>query len=135
MYIMVASMCNSTANDHTITDMRLLYKIVIPKISAHWDVVLANLEYDLAFKQELDRKYRGNPRECCTALLEDWISSNRGISPKTFSKLLEVLCSINDIAPFVRNIMDELRKEGIAIGNYINMMIINVFTVYLIFVR
>ena len=101
---------------HPITDMRLLYKIVIPKISAHWDVVLANLEYDLAFKQELDRKYRGNPRECCIALLEDWISSNRGISPKTFTKLLEVLCTINDIAPFIRDIIDGLKKEGIAIS-------------------
>ena len=100
----------------SITNMRLLYKIVIPKISAHWDVVLANLEYDLAFKQELDRKCRGNPRERCTALLEDWISSNRGISPKTFTKLLEVLCTINDIAPFMRDIIDGLKKEGIAIG-------------------
>ena len=103
--------------------MRLLYKIVIPKISAHWDVVLANLEYDLAFKQELDRKYRGNPRECCTALLEDWISSNRGISPKTFTKLLEVLCTINDIAPFMRDIVDSLKREGIAIGKNTNNVI------------
>ena len=51
-------LCDLIANEHPTTDMRLLYKIVIPKISAHWDVVLANLEYDLAFKQELDRKYR-----------------------------------------------------------------------------
>ena len=102
--------------------MKLLYKLVIPKISAHWDVVLANLEYDLAFKQELDRQYRGNPRECCTALLEDWISSDRGTSPKTFIKLLEVLCTINDIAPFMRDIIDGLKKEGIRIGNYINMI-------------
>ena len=102
--------------------MRLLYKLVIPKISAHWDVVLANLQYELAFKQELDRKYRGNPRECCTALLEDWISSNRGVIPKTFTKLLEVLCSINEIAPFIREMIDGLKKEGITIGNYINMI-------------
>ena len=114
--------CDPIVDDHPITDMRLLYKIVIPKISAHWDVVLANLEYDLAFKQELDRKYRGNPRECCTALLEDWISSNRGISPKTFTKLLEVLCTINDIAPFMRDIIDGLKREGIAIGNYTNVI-------------
>ena len=111
--------------------MRLLYKIVIPKISAHWDVVLANLEYDLAFKQELDRKYRGNPRECCTALLEDWISSDRGISPKTFTKLLEVLCAINEIASFMRDIMDDLKKEGIPIGNYTNITaIFNVYNYY-----
>ena len=109
-------------DDHPITSMRILHKIIIPKISAHWDVVLANLEYDLAFKQELDRKYRGNPRECCTALLEDWISSNRGISPKTFTKLLEVLCTINDIAPFMRDIIDGLKKEGIAIGNHTIML-------------
>jgi len=97
--------------------MKLLYELVIPKISAHWDVVLANLEYDLAFKQELDRKYRGDPRQCCTDLLEDWITSDRGISPKTYTKLLEVLCSINDIAPFMGDIMDGLRKKGITIGN------------------
>ena len=106
--------------------MKLLYKLVIPKISAHWDVVLANLEYDLAFKLELDRKYRGNPRECCTALLEDWISSDRGISPKTFTKLLAVLCTINDIAPFMRDIIDGLKKEGITIGNYINMITVTI---------
>ena len=109
-------MHNSIANDQLITDMKLLYKLVIPKISAYWDVVLANLEYDLAFKQELDRKYRGNPRECCTALLEDWISSDRGISPKTFTKLLEVLCTIYDIAPCMRDVIDGLRKEGIDVG-------------------
>ena len=102
--------------------MKLLYKLVVPKISAYWDVVLANLEYDLSFKQELDRKYRGNPRECCIALLEDWISSNRGVSPKTFTKLLEILCTINEIAPFMRDIIDGFKKEGITIGNYINMI-------------
>ena len=99
-----------------ISNMRLLYKLIIPKISAHWDVVLANLEYDLAFKQELDRKYRGDPRLCCAALLEDWISSDKGVSPKTFTKLLEVLCTVDDIAPFMRDIIDGLKKEGIAIG-------------------
>ena len=117
------------ANEHPITDMRLLYKIVIPKISAHWDVVLASLEYDLAFKQELDRKYRGNSRECCTALLEDWISSNRGISPKTFTKLLEVLCKINDVAPFMMDIINGLKTEGIAISKY-TIMIAIIITVY-----
>ena len=128
-------MYDPTVDDHPITDMRLLYKIVIPKISAHWDVVLANLEYDLAFKQELDRRYRGNPRECCTALLEDWISSNRGISPKTFTKLLEVLCTINDIAPFMRDIIDGLKKERIAIGNDSKNVIASmVITMYLIVV-
>ena len=108
---------NSIVNGQPITGMKLLHKLVIPKISAHWDVVLANLEYDLAFKQELDKKYRGDPRQCCTALLEDWITSNRGISPKTYTKLLEVFCSISDIAPFTGDIMDGLKKEGITIGN------------------
>ena len=106
-----------TGNEQPISDMKLMYKLVIPKISAHWDVVLANLEYELAFKQELDRKHKGNPRECCTALLEDWISSNRGVIPKTFTKLLEVLCTVNEIAPFMRDMIEALKKEGIAIGN------------------
>ena len=99
--------------------MRPLYKLVIPKVSAHWDVVLTNLQYDLAFKQELDRRFNGNPRQCCVALLEDWISSNRGVSPKTFTKLLEVLCTINDIAPFMTDMIDGFKKEGITIGMYI----------------
>lgn len=96
--------------------MRLLYKLVIPKISAHWDVVLANLKYGLEFKQELDRRFNGNPQQCCTALLENWISSNRGVSPKTYTKLLEALCAINDIAPFVRDIIYGLKEEGIIIS-------------------
>ena len=118
-----------TANEQPINDMRLLYKLIIPKISAHWDVVLANLQYELAFKQELDRKYRGNPRECCTALLEDWISSNRGVIPKTFTKLLEVLCTINEIAPFMRDMIEALKKEGIVIGNYIHRFLFTIIYV------
>ena len=109
--------------DVPITNMKLLYKFVIPKVSAHWEVILAYLQYDLSFKQELDKKHKRDPRSCCTNLLEDWISSDAGIGPKTYTTLLEVLYSIPEVANFAQDIKNQLIENGVTIGMYVCMCV------------
>ena len=97
----------------SISDMKLINDIIAPKVSAYWHVVLVHLEYDVAFKKELEKKHKGDPRQCCTALFEDWITSSRGVGPKTYNKLLEVFSQIPDIASSTAEIKSCLEKERI----------------------
>jgi len=88
--------------------MKLINDIIVPKVSAYWHVVLVYLEYDVTFKKELEKNHKGNPRQCCTALFEDWLTSSRGVGPKTYNNLLEVLSQIPDIASSVSEIKEYL---------------------------
>ena len=98
----------------SISDMKLINDIIVSKVSAYWHVVLIHLEYDVAFKKELEKKHKGDPQQCCTALFEDWITSSRGVGPKTYNKLLEVFSQTPDIASFTAEIKSCLEKEGIS---------------------
>ena len=60
--------------------------------------------------------FRGDPKQCCTALIEDWISSNNGVKPKTWDKLIEVLSEINELTSATRDIKDQLQLEGIELN-------------------
>ena len=93
-----------------------MYKIVIPKVSAHWKKVLANLEFSLHVKDEIEKKHKGNPNECCEDLFERWISSNQGIGPKTYAKLLDVLKEIKEIAGDVDEMRSCLKQEEVIQG-------------------
>ena len=114
-----------------ITNMKLLHKLVIPKISAHWEIILAYLQYDISFKQELDKKHSRDPRSCCTNLLEDWVSSDRGIGPRTYTTLLEVLYSIPEVADFAQDIKNGLLANGVTIGMYLlHSFVIDIIYIY-----
>ena len=102
------------AEELSIVDMKLINDIIAPKVSAYWHVILVHLEYDVAFKKELEKKHKSDPRQCCTALFEDWITSSRGVGPKTYNKLLEVFSQIPDIASSTAEIKRCLEKEGIS---------------------
>ena len=91
--------------------MKLINDIIVPKVSAYWHVVLVYLEYDVAFKKELEKKHKGDPRQCCTTLFEDWITSSRGVFPKTYRKLLDVLNQIPELVNAAAEIRRLLGKE------------------------
>ena len=102
------------AEELSISDMKLINDIILPKVSPYWHVVLVYLGYDVAFKKELEEKHKGDPRQCCTALFEDWITSSRGVGPKVYNKLLEVFSQIPDIASSTAEIKSSLEKERIS---------------------
>ena len=86
--------------------------IVVPRVSAYWDTIAAYLEYPIPKTKEIDRHCRGDPRECCKMLLEDWFGSDIGVTPKTWQRLVQVLSEISDIAASTVQIKKLLLEEG-----------------------
>ena len=60
------------------------------------------------------------PRQCCTALLEDWVTTDNGVKPKTWKKLIEVLSEVEDVKPVINEIKEGLMSEGVVLyGGYV----------------
>ena len=97
--------------------MKVLHKVVIPRIAAVWSRVADALDYELEYKQVIKKQGHDDPMECCVALLEDWLTSDRGISTKTWSGLIGALKEIRSLSATTEKIIDELTKEGILQGN------------------
>ena len=102
-------------------DMKMIKKIFVPRISTYWEILQAYLMSDITADDESDKTYTGDPKQCCTALLEDWICSSKGDIPKTYAKLLEILNDIPELTGFTKIIQQSLEKEGILIGTYVCM--------------
>ena len=99
--------------------MRLLHEIVVPRIAAKWDVVAINLEYEVEYKQLIKEKCFHDPEKCCIELLEDWLSSDRGVTPKSWSKLIEVLGEIKYLKGTTEKIVGDLAEAGVVMESSI----------------
>ena len=95
--------------------MKLLHEIVIPKIASKWDMVADYLEYEIEFKELINVQCKENPLRCCVYLLEDWLTNDRGVSPKTWSSLIGALQQIRGLTAMTENIVLELKQQGIDI--------------------
>jgi len=56
-----------------------------------------------------------DPKACCTALIEDWVTTSNGVKPKTWDKLVEVLSEINELNAATQDVKHSLQMEGIAL--------------------
>ena len=97
-----------------------MHKYVIPRISAYWETVAAFLEFSIADKRLINKTHRGLPRECCTALLDEWIESDKGVTPKTWEKFIEVLSEISSLAMATKEIKQCLHQEGVLGGEFMH---------------
>ena len=69
--------------------------------------------------------HRGNPKNCCTALIEDWITTDNGVTPKSWNKLVEVLSEVDELESATQDIKQCLINEGIVLdGEYLCMEVI-----------
>ena len=91
--------------------MKWMRKIIIPNISYCWKTVADYLEYPVAKKREIEERQRGDPYKCCTELMEDWLTSDRGVAPKTWLTLVSVLKDIQELS--TSSIEQSLLKEGL----------------------
>ena len=95
--------------------MKLLRQIVIPRIAASWETVADYLEYEPEYKQLIKRKRHNDAQECCVELLEDWLCSDRGVSPKSWTVLINTLKDIKDLTASTEKIIIELSYGDIKI--------------------
>ena len=58
---------------------------------------------------------RSQSRDCCKALLEDWVTTDNGVKPKTWEKLIEVLSDIEELQPVIEEIKQKLISEGVTL--------------------
>ena len=93
--------------------MKLIHKLVIPKVSYCWEKIADFLEYPIAKKKEIKERQRGDPSKCCTELMEDWLTSDQGVAPKTWHNLVSVLKEIRELSSEVYSIERSLLKEGL----------------------
>ena len=86
-----------------------LIKIVIPKIQSEWEYVAYSMRYDVATVETFKKDYHDSTA-CCTELLKDWLSSSRGVTPKTWSKLLERIKDIESLKAASEKIEKQLKS-------------------------
>ena len=84
-------------------------KFVVPQIMAHWeDVAYNSLRYNIPAVAGIRTKYQGDPRKCCKALFEDWLSTDHGVGPKTWETLLKQLKEVEELTASVEKISEQL---------------------------
>ena len=50
---------------------------------------------------------------CCRALLEDWLSSDHGVKPKTWKNLLKAIEEVEELQPVLHEIKEGLQSGGV----------------------
>ena len=93
--------------------MKWMHKVIIPQVSYYWRTLADYMEYPIAKKKEIEERQRGDPYKCCAELMEDWLTSDRGVSPKTWHILVSVLKEIKELSSSVKSIEGALLKEGL----------------------
>ena len=101
---------------HTLVDMELVSKYIVPHVSEQWETLCEHLQYSTAVKNIISRTSEGSHDKCCTALLRDWVTSDNGMKPKTWEKLIEVLSEISSLAMVTKEIKQCLYQEGVIGG-------------------
>ena len=90
--------------------MGKINKFVVPQIQAEWEDVAFALQYKIPTVNAIKAKHNDNPNKCCKELFKDWLSTDHGVGPRTWSTLLEKLQEIEDLAVATSEIKTELQK-------------------------
>jgi len=96
-----------------ITNMRLMLKYVVDKLSPHWVTICDFLEYTMEQRNWFAQEYCQIHKKCLIAVLEDWISSDRGRAPKTWLMFITILSEIDGLQDITRGIRLCLEHEGV----------------------
>jgi len=87
--------------------------IVIPRIKAEWEDVAFALRYKIPTVNAIKAQHNENPKKCCRQLFIEWLSTNHGVSPKTWSTLIDKLKEVEDLAAATKEIENELEKLAV----------------------
>ena len=91
--------------------MKLIRKLVIPKILSHWESLADSLQLEASYIAEVKKRCGGDQKKCCIDMIESWISSDRGVDPKTWPVLLQAIARTSpELASVANNTKEELIK-------------------------
>ena len=104
--------------------MKYLIEKVIPRVAADWKQVAFMLEFDISRVNIIKQKGRGDPESCCYELLCEWLNTDYGIKPKSWTTLLTALKQIKKLT----SVTDEIEKHLAAkLTTYV--IILRIYTV------
>ena len=87
-----------------------IIKIVVPKVSAEWEDLAYSMQYSIATVKAI-KKDCSDCQPCCRKLFEDWLSTDYGAAPKTWSTLLQKIKDVDSLATAVDDIKRELSRK------------------------
>ena len=93
--------------------MKHLIQFVIPKIKALWEDVAYVLLYDIEEVEGIKAHPQNDVKSCCKRLLIDWLNTNHGAHPKTWSTLLENLKTVEELTAVVGDIEKKLQHPTV----------------------
>ena len=86
--------------------MKQIHKLLVPMVSFKWKTVAEFLEIETDIIEE---KLGGDPVGCCEEVFREWLNSDHGVQPKTWSTLITTLREIKQLAVVCKRIELELR--------------------------
>ena len=89
--------------------MKRLHQLVIPNVAAEWKTVADYLEFTLPMIKIIEEQCRNDPVKCCIELFRQWLSSDYGVRPKTWSTLIETLKEITQLSTITKEIEQKLK--------------------------
>ena len=89
--------------------MKRLHQLVIPNVAAEWKTVADYLDFTLPLIKIIEEQCRNDPVKCCTELFRQWLSSDYGVRPKTWSTLIETLKEITQLSTITKEIEQKLK--------------------------
>ena len=98
--------------DYIVPKMKLLHKIVIPKVSSKWKRVADFLEVEFSKIDMIQDKFKSDPNVCCEEALREWLRSDYGVQPKTWSTLIATLREIKELTTITEEIEQELKSKN-----------------------
>ena len=88
-----------------------LNEIVVQRVMACWeDIAYTSLRYDIPVVEGIKAKHKDDPRMCCQELFKDWLSTEHGVSPKTWKKFLDQLTKVPQLTKSVEDIMEAMNQ-------------------------
>jgi len=93
--------------------MEHLVEFVIPKIKENWDDVAFILGFNSKHVDNVTTQFHDDAKKCCRRILIDWLNTNQGSSPKTWSALLTNLKRLEELEATVKNIEQKLQEPSV----------------------
>ena len=87
-------------------EMSQIVNIVIPQVQSDWVDIAYSLKFKIEDVKVIKENHREDTKKCCRQLFEDWLRTDCGITPKTWSTLLHCLKNLH-----LSKAADEIEKE------------------------
>ena len=95
--------------------MKCLHQLVIHKVAAEWKTIADFLDFESSTINIIQDQCRENPTKCCTELFREWLHTDLGLKPKTWSTLFDALKNVKQLTTVAEEIGQKLKSKSIAL--------------------